>query len=119
MKGDLFIDTYLVPDSSLVFTKGRLDFEKTERTINNTLVSDFIGFKKTFALEWGNWLDGDFVDYIIGIYEAKEDVEFKEVLADNTEEVSICKLSISDSYVREYKEKNFAFSGFTVSLEEV
>jgi len=119
MKGDLYINSMLVPDRSLTYRPGWIDFEKTERTINNTLVSDFIGFKRTFKLEWSNWMDGDFVEYIIAIYELKEDVIFHEYDKNNVDVPYTCKLSIPAEYVREYKESNFAYSGFNITLEEV
>ena len=119
MQGDLFIGSFLVPDNTLVYSEGWIDFEVTQRTIDNTLVSDFIGFKRKFSMSWENWLSGGFVDYVVGIYEAKQDVVFKKILADNSEELYTCKLSISDNYVREYKELDFAFSGFSITLEEV
>lgn len=119
MKGDLKINDFLIPDSSLTYRPGWIEFEKTGRTVNNTLVSDFVGTKRKFKLEWSNWISGDFLDYIIPLFETKEDVTFHEFNKDNVDVSFICKLSIPLEYVREYKESNFAFSGFYITLEEV
>ena len=119
MKGELRLGTFVIPASSREYSPGWIDFEVTGRTIDNTLVSDFIGFKRKFSISWSNWLDGEFVEYLLSLYQSKEDVTFTEVKPDGTEQSWTCKLSISDAYVREYEEDNFAYSGFEIMLEEV
>jgi hypothetical protein len=117
--GDLYIDTFEVPSKARRYSPGWIEFEQTRRTINNTLTSDFLAQKRKFFIEWSTWLDGDFIEYIVGIYLAGNDVVFKVCESDGTEKSYTCRLTIPSTYVREYEEKGFAYSGFNITLEEV
>jgi len=118
-KGDLKINTLELPIETVKFTEGWLDFEVQDRTINRTLVSDFIAFKRKFSITWGYAISGTLLADLLDLYIAKEDVVFTIVNADLTETLYTCKVSISDTYLREIISGNYAFSGFTVELEEV
>ncbi len=119
MKGDLLLNGVLLPMDSISYKPGWLDFEVTERTVNRTLVSDFVAFKRTFEVSWSNPLDGAFMADLIDLYVLKEDVTFSEVQPDLSSLTYTCKLSISPTYLRELYAGNYAFSGFSITLEEV
>jgi hypothetical protein len=107
-----------LPEFERKYTQGWLDFEVTERTINRTLVSDFVAFKRVFSITW-NVLDGEIMSSLILLYLGKQDVVFSEQQPDTTWLSWTCKLAISDSIFREIEVGNFAFSGFSITLEEV
>lgn len=108
----------VLPEWERKYTQGWIDFEVTERTINRTLVSDFIAFKRKFSITW-NILDGATMAAIIDIYLAKEDIVFHERQSNGTFRSWTCRLSISDGILREIEAGNYAFSGFAITLEEV
>ncbi len=118
-KGDLSLNGVILPNIGIQYTKGHIVFEVMDRTINKTLVSDYVTTKKTFKMSWSNILDGAFMADLIDIYELREDVTFIETQADLTTITTICKMTISDSYLRELESGNYAFSGFSIKLEEV
>jgi hypothetical protein len=119
-KGDLQIDTILLPDNGdLRYTPGFISFEQTARTIDNTLVSDFKALKHKFSFSWNNPLDGNFLADIIDLYLANDDVTFTQTNADLSTSVYTCKIFISESMLREIASGNYAYSGFTLTLEEV
>jgi len=118
-KGDLKINDILLPLEGLQYKPGWIDYEVTDRTINKTLVSDFVAFKRTFAISWSYPLDGSFLADLLDLYIAKADVTFTETGADLVDTSYTCKLSISSSYLRELYSGNYAFSGFAITLEEV
>jgi hypothetical protein len=107
-----------LPEFERKYTQGWLDFEVSERTINRTLVSDFVGFKRTFSVTW-NVLEGEIMSSLILLYLTKQDVIFSEQQPDGSFLSWTCKLSISQSLLREIDAGNFAFSGFSITLEEV
>jgi hypothetical protein len=107
-----------LPEYERKYTQGWIDFEVSERTINKTLVSDFVAFKRTFAVTW-NVLDGEVMSSLIMLYLNKQDVNFHEKQPDGSYLSWVCKLSISQSIFREIEIGNFAFSGFAITLEEV
>jgi hypothetical protein len=120
--GDLKI-TYnsteiMLPEYERKYTQGWIDFEVSERTVNRTLVSDFIAFKRAFGITW-NVLDGEFMYQLVEIYLTKKDVTFSEKQSDGSWKSWICKMSISESLLREVEVGNYAFSGFSITLEEV
>jgi hypothetical protein len=122
MKGDLFINNIQVPDKYLTLTEGRVEFRKERRSINNTLTSDIITTKKTFTFAFDResvWVDGAYVRSMVSLYELGGDVIFKTVEHDSTEKEYICAIKMDVSLVREWKEDNFAYSGFSFVLEEV
>lgn len=118
-KGDLKIGTLELPIDTVKFTEGWIDFEVQDRTVNRTLVSDFIAFKRKFSITWQYPISGTLLAELLDIYIAKADVVFTIVNADLTETLYTCKVSISGDYLREIIAGNYAFSGFTVELEEV
>jgi hypothetical protein len=108
----------ILPEFERKYSQGWIDFEVSERTINRTLVSDFVAFKRSFSITW-NLLDGAILTSLLDLYLAKEDVIFYEQQANGTFKNWTCKLGISDSILREVESGNFAFSGFAITLEEV
>jgi hypothetical protein len=118
-KGDLQINSILLPLDDIQYKPGWIDYEVTDRTINRTLVSDFIAFKRTFDISWKNPLEGSFLADLLDLYLAKEDVTFTETAADLTTTAYTCRMSISNKYLREIMSGNYAFSGFSITLEEV
>lgn len=118
-KGDLKINAMLLPLDGIQYKPGWIDYEVTARTINKTLVSDFVSFKRTFAISWANPLEGSFLADLLDLYIAKADVTFTETGADLVDTAYTCRLSISSSYLRELYSSNYAFSGFAITLEEV
>lgn len=121
MNGDIYIDDFLLPDTdgSLVLNEGVIDFEVSERTINNTLVSDFIGFKKRFRITWNNLISGELLEILKTIYYAKEDVDLKITSELGVDTTYVCKMNMSPEYLRESKGSVFAYSGVEISFEEV
>jgi hypothetical protein len=119
-KGDLQIDTILLPDNGdLKYQPGFIQFEQKQRTVDNTLVSDFRAIKYKFAFSWGNPLDGIFMADLVELYLAGNDVTFIETNADLSTNTYICRLSISETTLREIASGNYAFSGFSMNLEEI
>ncbi|MBA4274026.1 MAG: hypothetical protein C0436_00070 [Alphaproteobacteria bacterium] len=108
----------ILPEWERKYTQGWIDFEVTERTINRTLVSDFIAFKRRFGITW-NILDGNTMAALIDLYLAKEDVTFHERQPNGTFRTWTCRLQISEGILREIEIGNYAFSGFAITLEEV
>lgn len=118
MKGDIKLNGILLPvDTKLA--RGYIDFEVTERTINRTLVSDFITLKNTFSLSWDEIILGNLLAFILDIYLLKEDVTIEITNADLTTNIYNCHLSISQSILREIASGDYAYSGFNVKLEEI
>lgn len=118
--GDLTINGILIPGNfNLKFSQGYIDFEETQRTIDKTLVSDFASFKRIFNISWTSFIQGDLLADFLDMYIAKDDVTFVVSNADGTDSTYICKLSISNEFLREIKVGDFAYSGFTLTLEEV
>jgi hypothetical protein len=107
-----------LPIYQRTYSQGWIDFEVVERTINRTLVSDFVAFKRRFSIEW-ELASGELVAELLDLYLDKEDVIFEETQADNSVKTWTCRLSISDDIVRDIEVGNFAFSGFGITLEEV
>lgn len=101
------------------FNPGHIDFEVSDRTIDKTLVSDFITIKNKFTISWDYPVSGTFMAEIVELYLAKEDVTFTVTNADATTSVYTCWLSISEECLREIVSGSYAFSGFTISMEEV
>ena len=118
--GDLTINGNLIPGrQNLRFSQGYIDFEETQRTIDKTLVSDFVKFKRSFSISWTSYIDGPLLVSFLDIYIAKEDVTFVVTDYDGTDSTYICKLGISPEFLREIKVGYFAYSGFSLTLEEV
>jgi len=118
-QGDVYLNSTLMPGSSLKVTKGYLDFEVSDRTIDKTFVSDFVATKRTRSLYWENFLDEDFVDAMIALYLLKEDVVYSEVNSDLTITTFTVRMSISSEILREIDEGSYAYSGFVITMEEV
>ena len=108
----------ILPEYQRQYSQGWIDFEITDRTINKTLVSDFVAFKKVFTINW-NIVEGEFMASLIFLYLEKEDVTFSEQQPDGSWLSWVCRLTISNSLQREADAGNFAFSGFSITLEEV
>jgi len=118
-KGDLKINALELPIDNIKFSQDWIDFEVQDRTINRTLVSDFIAFKRKFVLTWQYPLEGAFLADLLDLYIAKEDVTFTVTNADLTESLYTCKVDINGAYLREMLSGNYIFSGFGITLEEV
>lgn len=118
MKGDIKFNGILLPEETNM-TRGYIDFEVTERTINKTLVSDFIIIKNMFTLEWENLISGSLLAFFLNTYLLKEDVTLTIENADGTLDIFTCHLTISNSILREITAGDYAFSGFSMTLEEV
>lgn len=119
MAGELQIDTILLPEYGLRFSEGYIDFEVKDRTIDRTLVSDFVAIKRVFTIAWDNPISGTLLASILEIYIAKKDVSFAITNADTSTTTYTCRLDIGGEYLREIASGNYAFSGFTITLEEV
>lgn len=119
MAGELQIDTILLPDYGLRFSEGYIDFEVKDRTIDRTLVSDFVAIKRIFTVAWDNPISGTLLADLVDLYMAKEDVTFTVTNADTTNTVYTCRLDIGNEYLREIASGNYAFSGLVITLEEV
>jgi hypothetical protein len=121
MKGDIKInDITLTANGYTKLTEGFINFEVKERTIDNTLVSDFFGVKRTFKISWEKCvISGDLLDSFIEIYLAGEDVTFIKTNYDLTETTYTCKLYLPDSFMRAYEKDNYGYDSIEVSLEEV
>lgn len=121
MKGDIKINTHVFhPNGYRKLTEGFIEFEKTQRTINNTLTSDFLAKKRTYIISWEDCaIDGELLDEFIAISDSSDDVTLTKVNYDLTETVVTCRLKLSDSFERIYEQGKYAYSGVEVSLEEV
>ena len=102
-KGDLAINSIQLRKDNIRYSPGWIDIETTDRTINGTLVSDVIAMKRRFTITWNNPIA----------------CAFTETQSDLTTGSYTCKLDISQTYLREIIAGNYAFSGFTITLEEV
>jgi hypothetical protein len=108
----------VLPDFERQYSQGWIDFEVSERTINRTLVSDFVAFKRTFTISWPI-LSEETLAALLEWYLDKEDVTFTETQSDSSTLSWTCRISISDSILREIEAVDYAFSGFSITLEEV
>lgn len=118
-KGDLTLGGVALPLEGIKYSPGWIDYEKTARTINNTLVSDLVAFKRKFSISWENPLDGAFMADLLDMYVAKEDLTFTETQSDLTTLSYTVHIDIGSEYLREIYSGNYAFSGFKITLEEV
>lgn len=118
-KGDLQLGAILLPIEGIKYSQGWIDYEKTRRTIDNTLVSDLVAFKRKFTIAWDNPLDGSFMADLLDMYIAKADLTFIETQADLTTLSYTVHIDIGSDYLREIYSGNYAFSGFKITLEEV
>ena len=112
-------DHVFSPNGGRTLTEGYLDFEVTDRTINKTLVSDFVIFKRTFSIKWSVAITQDLLEIILAWYTAKQDVTFTKVNKDGTESSYTCRLSIPENFTRVYELKEYSYSDFEISLVEV
>jgi hypothetical protein len=121
MKGDIQINDILFTANGYTkLTEGFVSFEIKNRTINNTLVSDFLNIKKTFEISWENCsLSGDLLDQFIALYISDSDITFIKTNYDLTESTYICRLSMSESFLRDYEKDNYSYNGVKIKLEEV
>jgi len=117
-KGELRVNDITLPIEGRLYTPGYIDFEVTQRTIDRTLVSDFVTIKRTFNVAWDRAY-GSLVAPLIELYLAKEDVTFYEVQPDLTTDSYTCRLSIPDSFTRELQSGEYGYTGFAITLEEV
>lgn len=117
--GDIQINTIILPNEGLRFTPGYIDFEVKDRTINKTLVSDFATIKRKFTIIWDYPVTGTFMADILELYLAKEDVTLYVTEANATISQYTCWLDISKENLRDISSGVYAFSGFTIMLEEV
>jgi hypothetical protein len=116
--GILKLNGITLPSRNIQYTQGWIDFEVKDRTINKTLVSDFIAIKRVFSISWPV-LEGSFMAQLINIYLAKNDVTFEEQQPNGSFLSFTCRMAISESVLREIDIENYAFSGFSFRLEEV
>lgn len=121
MIGDIQInDRVLTANSYRKITEGFIDFEVSDRTIDNTLVSDFLATKKTFVVEWRDCaIDGELLNELIALSQSSDDVTFIKTNYDLTTTTTICRLKLSDSFKRIYEKEKYAYEDVKVSLEEV
>jgi hypothetical protein len=117
--GDIQINAILLPIPGLRFTPGYIDFEVRDRTIDKTLVSDFVTIKHSFNIGWDYPVSGVFMADMVTLYLAKADVTLTVTNSDLTTTVYTCSLDISKEHLREIASGSYAFSGFTLMLEEV
>lgn len=108
----------VLPEYQRKYSQGWIDFEVKDRTINRTLVSDFVAFKRVFTISWPV-VDGSLMAELLEIYLLKNDVTFYETQADLSVRSYICRLDIGREVLRDIEAGNFAFSGFSITLEEV
>ena len=117
--GDVQINTMLLPNEGMRFSPGYIDFEVKDRTINKTLVSDFVSIKRVFTITWEYPISGTLMADLVELYLAKEDVTLSVTESDTTVSAYTCWLDISKESLREISSGVYAFSGFSVTLEEV
>lgn len=121
MKGDIKINNHVFsPNGYRKLTEGFIEFEKSQRTINNTLTSDFLARKKTFVISWEDCaVDGELLDEFIALSESSDDVTFVKTNYDLTETTTVCRLKISESFSRIYEAGKYAYDGVEIMLEEI
>ena len=121
IKGDIQINSHVFhPNGYRKLTEGFIEFEKTQRSINNTLTSDFLAKKRTFVITWENCsIDGELLDEFIAISNSSEDVTFTKTNYDLTETSVTCRLKLSNSFARVYDDGKYAYNGVEVTLEEI
>lgn len=108
------------PNGYRKLTEGFINFEVSDRTINNTLVSDFLAVKKTFTISWDDCtIDGDLLEEFIEWSQSSNTVTFALTNNDLTITSTICRLKMSDTFTRVYEKGKYAYSGIEVYLEEV
>lgn len=117
--GDIQINTILLPIPGLRFSPGYIDFEIRDRTINKTLVSDFVTIKNRFTITWEYPVSGTFMAEILTLYLAKDDVTLTVTNSDLSTTAYTCALMVSHETLREITSGSYAFSGFSITLEEV
>jgi hypothetical protein len=114
-KGSLVLN---LPKSGRLYEPGWIDFEVTDRTINRTLVSDFVGIKRFFIISYDR-VYGDLFGNILDLYLDKEDVTFFEEQPNGTYKSYVCRISISETVRRELEVAEYGYTGFAFTLEEV
>lgn len=121
MKGDIQINDHVFsPNGYRKLTEKIISFEKSKRTIDNTLVSDFMAVKKTFTISWDDCaIDGELLNEFMELYLSAEDVTFIKTNYDLTTSAYTCRIKLSDSFKRVYESRNYSYSGVNVTLEEV
>lgn len=107
-----------LPEVGRLYEPGWIDFEITERTINRTLVSDFIAFKRLFIVSYDR-VYGDLFADLLELFLDKEDVIFYEQQPNGTYLNYTCRLDFPQSVKRELSRGLYGYTGFSFSLEEV
>lgn len=121
MIGDIQINDHVFHSNGYrKLTEGFINFEVSDRTINNTLVSDFLETKRTYEISWENCsIDGELLDEFISLSQSATDVTFIKTNYDLTTTTTICRLKISDSFDRVYDQGKYSYDGIKIKLEEV
>lgn len=121
MIGDIQINNHVFHSNGYrKLTEGFINFEVSDRTINNTLVSDFLEVKKTFEISWDDCsIDGELLDEFIGLSQSADDVTFIKTNYDLTTTTTTCRLTLSESFARDYERGKYSYNGVKIKLEEV
>jgi hypothetical protein len=118
MIGELRIDSITLPETGRLYRPGWIDFEVTERTIDRTLVSDFIAIKRRFSVAYDRAY-GDLFKQLYDLYLTKQDVTFTEFQPDGSSLSWTCRMSFPTEVERGLNRGLYGYVGFSVTLEEV
>jgi hypothetical protein len=107
-----------LPEPGRLYEPGWIDFEVTERTINRTLVSDFVAIKRQFQVSYDR-IYGNLFGDILDLYLDKEDVTFYEEQPDGSYNSWICRVDFPAQVKRDLNTGLYGYTGFSFRLEEV
>lgn len=121
MIGDIQINDHVFhPNGYRKLTEGFINFEVSQRTIDHTLVSDFLSVKRTFTISWDNaTISGELLDEFITLYLSSSDVTFTKTNYDLSKTTVVCRLKLPESWKRDYEQGTYSYSGIIVTLEEI
>lgn len=121
MIGDIQINDHVFHSNGYrKLTEGFINFEVSDRTINNTLVSDFLETKRTYEISWENCsIDGELLDEFITLSQSADDVTFIKTNYDLTTTTTTCRLSMSENFNRIYERGKYSYEGVKIKLEEI
>jgi len=76
--------------------------------------------KKTFEISWDDCsIDGELLDEFIGLSQSADDVTFIKTNYDLTTTTTTCRLTLSESFARDYERGKYSYNGVKIKLEEV
>ena len=108
----------ILPEQGRLYEPGWIDFEVSERTINRTLVSDFVAIKRQFQIAYDR-VYGNLFGEILDLYLDKEDVVFYEEQPDGSYRNWTCVIDFPAQVKRDLNTGLYGYTGFSFRLEEV